>query len=226
MSITNTPKPAAGTMANTARVVDYETWATVDTSWSAETRTWDNMASEMINTAKPTATTFTNMFSTFPSTAARSNFDGCLGFFFTVSQTIYVYSVGRLFVSGNVQNHKINIWITTNTVTPLASATILAATTSDSNNFKYADLSTPLTLSPGVTYAIASNEYNGGDAWKDYWNMGGTTQSEVTSTHSTFAVAVDTYPAFSDPSTNVYNTCTFKYILTPYTTFMTNTPKP
>lgn len=53
MAITNTAKPSAPSLTNTARVVDYETWASNTTTWATETRTWAEMGSSMDNTDKP-----------------------------------------------------------------------------------------------------------------------------------------------------------------------------
>jgi hypothetical protein len=58
MSITNTDRPT-GTITNSNKVVDYETWDTNTTTWDTETRTWDEMQSTWDNVAKPT-TAITN----------------------------------------------------------------------------------------------------------------------------------------------------------------------
>lgn len=51
----NTPKPT-GSVNNTARVSDAETWATITTTWATETRTWLRVASIIENIAKVTGT--------------------------------------------------------------------------------------------------------------------------------------------------------------------------
>lgn len=51
--INNTPKPT-GSVNNTARVSDAETWATITTTWASETRTWLATGSLMANTGKVT----------------------------------------------------------------------------------------------------------------------------------------------------------------------------
>ena len=53
MSLTNTARPSAPSLDNSARVSTGETWATWTTSWATETRTWDQLASELDNTSKP-----------------------------------------------------------------------------------------------------------------------------------------------------------------------------
>ena len=47
--INNTPKPT-GSVNNTPRVGDAETWATITTTWGSETRTWLGCSSLMNNT--------------------------------------------------------------------------------------------------------------------------------------------------------------------------------
>lgn len=107
-------------------------------------------------------------FSTWPSTATRSNFDVGVGMRFTVNQSITVSKLGRLYVAGNTQDHGIRMWVSSDTSHTIASTTILAASASDSNGFKWSSI-TPITLTPGNTYAIAIQETNGGDTWKDTW---------------------------------------------------------
>ncbi len=59
MSITNQSKPTTS-LANSTKIVNYETWDSNTTTWDTETRTWDEMGTIWDNTSKPT-TTFTNI---------------------------------------------------------------------------------------------------------------------------------------------------------------------
>lgn len=62
MSLTNMSKPSTS-LTNSSKVFDYETWATIPTTFATETRTWidcisliDNsskISSSIINQAKP-----------------------------------------------------------------------------------------------------------------------------------------------------------------------------
>ena len=54
MAITNTSKPGATSLTNTARVAVGGTWATITTTWATETRTWGDMASFMTNITRVT----------------------------------------------------------------------------------------------------------------------------------------------------------------------------
>lgn len=55
MTITNTAKPSAASITNTARVLSAVTWDTILTTWAAETHTWDELVSNMTNTARVSA---------------------------------------------------------------------------------------------------------------------------------------------------------------------------
>lgn len=59
MALTNASKPTT-TLANTAKAISYESWATIVTTWASETRTWDEMLSNWDGFTRPT-TTFTNI---------------------------------------------------------------------------------------------------------------------------------------------------------------------
>lgn len=101
-----------------------------------------------------------------PATGLRSDVFTA-GMTFSVTKTIQVSALGRAYFSGNTGDHVIRLWISTNTSTPLVTATILAATASDAQGIKYVSIS-PITLTTGNTYAIAIDETNG-DTWKDEW---------------------------------------------------------
>lgn len=49
MSITNQSRPNSSVI-NSAKVATGETWATIETTYATETRTWLDMASLLINT--------------------------------------------------------------------------------------------------------------------------------------------------------------------------------
>lgn len=51
MPLNNTPKPT-GSVNNTVRVSDSETWGTITTTWASETRTWLGTGSRIDNTAR------------------------------------------------------------------------------------------------------------------------------------------------------------------------------
>jgi hypothetical protein len=145
--------------------------------------------------------------SPFPSTATRT---GALtvGFTFTVPQPITISQLGRLYVSGNTQNHGVNLWISTNTSTPIAGPyTILASSSSDSNGFKWVSI-TPVMLTPGNTYALALDEYAGGDTWKDEWIPSLQPTFSVTAAYS---LTTGTYPSNLVAAGYMYDTAAMMY---------------
>lgn len=223
MSITNIPKPTTS-LTNSTRIGFGETWASITTTWATETRNWLDTASLLTNTTKPATGTRIDSFSVPPTTAARNDYTGSLGYRFTVSSTITVSQLGRLYVAGNTLNHTINLWISTNTVTPIASVTLTSSISSDINNFKYADV-TPVILTTGNTYSITSNESNGLDTWKDLWVSGTDIQSIFTNINSIFSNTHDTYPTLGGTPLNIYNTCSMKYF-SGLSTSITNVAKP
>lgn len=223
MTLTNTSKPTSS-LSNTSKVSFGETWGTITPSYASETRSWALTASLFRNVLKPE--TLINSFSSPPTTGTRNDFTGSLGFRFTVSSTIYLFKLGRLYVTGNSQNHLINIWISTDTVTPIASATVLASTTSDSNNYKYASLASSVTLSPGNTYYAACDETASGDAWKNDWLPTGTMQSVFTVGYSVWSSSNNTFPSNLGTVNQMYDTISFKYNTVNSESSLTNLPKP
>jgi hypothetical protein len=105
-----------------------------------------------------------NSFVSNPSGGTRNNYTSSVGMAFTVSSPVTVSRLGRRYATGS-GNHVVNIWAGTNG-TPIATGTVLAASTSDSNSFKWVSI-TPVILSPGTTYTIGIDELNGGDSWYD-----------------------------------------------------------
>jgi hypothetical protein len=50
MTITNTPKPTPAVVTNTSKVSIGETWGSILTTWSSETRTWLAVSQLVTNT--------------------------------------------------------------------------------------------------------------------------------------------------------------------------------
>ncbi len=224
MAIINQSKPTTS-LTNSTKVSFAETWGTIDTTWATETQSWADLISLFDNASKPVPG-YTNMFTSFPTTATRNNFTGTLGFRFTVSSTIYVFEIGRLFVSGNIFNHKVNVWISTDTATPIATATILSSSASDSNNFKYVALTSPLELTAGNTYYVGIDNYNTLDTFKDVWSLSGTTQSVFTIGAAVYSTSVSTFPSSVGNGGSSYDTPTFKYSTLLSGSIISNIAKP
>lgn len=222
MALTNISKPTT-TLTNSSKVSFGETWDTWTITWATETRTWDELSSLIDNTSKPTSTT--DSFSVYPTTANRNDFTGAVGFTFTVTDTITITEIGRLYVSGNTQNHAVKLWRSTDTVTPIATGTILASSTSDSNGIKYISI-TPVTLVAGLTYAVAIDETNAGDQWRNSWNPSGFIKSHFTVTQAVYSTTQGTYPTGAGAVSEMYNVCVFKYTYSGISTAITNISKP
>ena len=221
MALTNISKPST-TFANSSKVSFGETWGTITPSWASETRSWNLTASLLRNSLKP----LTSSFLVPPTTAARNNFTGSVGFSFTVSSEIDVFQLGRLYVSGNTQNHTVNLWISTDTVTPIATATILASSLSDSSNFKYVTLTSSVTLTPGNTYYVGCNETDTGDMWKDAWLTTSSMQSVFGATTACYSTSQNAFPGTLSTVGYMYDTVAFKTSWVNAPSSFTNLPKP
>lgn len=88
--------------------------------------------------------------------------NGYVGMQFTVGGTpLTVTALGRSFIAGNTQSHKVLLWdVAANK--EVASVTVQGGT---EGQFTYTKLPSPITLPAGNTYYIASQEYLGGDGW-------------------------------------------------------------
>jgi len=145
-----------------------------------------------------------------PTTATRNNFTGSSGYGFTVDQPTLVTELGRLYVAGNTQDHKAYLWNASITTAPLASSTIYASYTSDSNNFKWATI-TPQRLEPGTTYIVTIDETNGGDTWKDSWAQTTSWQPNFNYAYQAYYTGVGGYPNNQSNTGLGYNTVAMKH---------------
>lgn len=104
-----------------------------------------------------------------PTTATRTDGPYAVGFDFRVNCDMIVNRLGRLYLAQNSGNHKIRLWNSGNQVTPIIEANILNSSAADSDNFKWVNVPRT-TLTSGITYVIAIDEYPGpsGDTWRDY----------------------------------------------------------
>lgn len=95
----------------------------------------------------------------------RNNTGDWLGFAFTVPVGgLIVTSLGRWVISGNTQTHAVNL--VDNFGTIVATANI--ATSGEPDGYKYASI-TPVILAAGGVYYLASQEFNGGDQFYDFF---------------------------------------------------------
>lgn len=64
MSITNVSKTSTS-IGNASKVLDYETWATISTTWASETRNWGQTATVLTNSYNTPDNTYTVSATTF-----------------------------------------------------------------------------------------------------------------------------------------------------------------
>lgn len=151
-----------------------------------------------------------------PLTAARNNFFGCVGNSFTPLRNLIVKSLGRLYVSGNVQDHGIKIYPNGNGVPQpsVVAGTVLAASASDFFGYKYQPVADTL-LTAGIRYFLLTDESNGGDTWTDNHDMSGKLSSFVVNNGQCYNDSVQgAYPLVVDPTgtaTAAFDTGTFTF---------------
>jgi hypothetical protein len=148
-------------------------------------------------------------FSNWPTTAARNDYSSSQGYYFTPTKDLTVSRLGRLYVAGNTQNHLVAVYNNTSQAL-VRSGTVLAASTSDGNGFKWVNV-TPFTLTAGVQYAIAVTENLGGDTWKDQWSGSGYINADVNNQGYAYAGGVDQFPNNQSAGVNLYSTPAMMY---------------
>jgi hypothetical protein len=96
----------------------------------------------------------------------KNNFAGWLGMKITTgSVPIKIKSLGRMYRKTNSQTHTVKIVRVSDNV-DVASVSI-PMTNWNQGQFKYATLTSAVTLSPNTAYYIVSQETSGGDSWSD-----------------------------------------------------------
>lgn len=145
-----------------------------------------------------------------PTSSPRNNFDGGVGFGFTVgAANMTVTDLGRWVISGNSGTHK--IWLANSSGTELAAVSL--NTSGLSVGYNYLPI-TPVVLTAGQTYYIISDEANGGDQWYDSEEVSGTADATIIGSYYVIGL--------SDPrnaitlafaGTNAYVPVNFKYHL-------------
>jgi RHS repeat-associated protein len=97
----------------------------------------------------------------------RNNWSGWVGLRLQVGATpLVVNSLGRWVLSGNTGAHTVKLVRTDGTDVPGASVSVSTAG-APAGQFKYVNLSQPVTLAANTTYYLVSQEVSGGDYWYD-----------------------------------------------------------
>ncbi|HLG98216.1 MAG TPA: hypothetical protein VKX49_18005 [Bryobacteraceae bacterium] len=101
--------------------------------------------------------------------SARNNYTGWVGASITVSTSpVTVTALGRIFISGNAGTHAIKIVNATTGADVSGGSVSVSMSGGTAGSFVYANLSTPVVLSPNTTYFVLTQETAGGDQWYDY----------------------------------------------------------
>jgi photosystem II stability/assembly factor-like uncharacterized protein len=146
---------------------------------------------------------------TYPTTATRTGYDGPTGFSFTLSSSVSVTKLGRLYLSGATQNKTVKIWDGTNTSSPILTATVLASSSSDSNNYKWVTVATT-TLVTGRRYYLVVEETSSGDPWKDLWTVGSTMNPLLTNIQSAHG-SPNGFPSAGGSAGGAYNAAAMEF---------------
>jgi hypothetical protein len=144
------------------------------------------------------------------STGTQNNYQGWLGFKFTVSgQPLTISEVGRWVLPGNTGSHQVKIVNASNgTDVPGATATINTVG-AQSGTFAYVPLAQPVVLSANTAYYIVSREPYGTDYYYNYRNVLQHT-SRATINSSAFGSGSGTWATYGSPG-NSYVPVSFKY---------------
>jgi prepilin-type N-terminal cleavage/methylation domain-containing protein/prepilin-type processing-associated H-X9-DG protein len=105
------------------------------------------------------------VFTAAPTTAPSLVQYGACGYEFTVNNAIEVTALGRpndgpAGVGGMGDTHWIYIY-NQSTQALICTATVTPASPTDANNYKYATISPPVVLQPGITYGLSCTEEDG-----------------------------------------------------------------
>ena len=110
------------------------------------------------------STTYSNMVASYTPTATRNDFSWSLGAIFKPTNNMTVYALSRYVVSGNAGTHTVHL-----TTYPQNNdvGTVSVNTAGQPVGMKYVTLSSPIHLTNGYAYFLASDETVGGDIWND-----------------------------------------------------------
>ena len=143
----------------------------------------------------------TAILATTPSLISRNNFTGSVGFEFIAARNINLTFLGRPVGSLFANSHNVKVWRVSDT-TEVATASITTSS-STSNGWAYAAC-TPVTLTSGTKYRIASTETSGGDNWQNESIITGFSVADIGSLVSCFSGTQNVYPSILSVAGNAY----------------------
>lgn len=114
------------------------------------------------------ATGITNWITTH-YTGTRNDFDGSVGYELLIGASdITIVALGRSVSDSIAQTHKVKVYDNVYTVVAEVDITESSPVL---DGYAYEMLGTPVTLTAGGTYTIASREHLWGDLWKDLFDL-------------------------------------------------------
>jgi hypothetical protein len=139
----------------------------------------------------------------------RNNYTGFVGMKLTVgSNPLTVSALARHVVSGNTGSHLVKLVNAADGNDVPGGSVTIATSGAPTGQFKYANLSSPVTLAPGVTYYVVSQETNGGDSWY-YFDTTVTTTAVATEVSGIYGPGSSWYPLGT--ASHTYGPVDFKY---------------
>ena len=170
---TDIPSATSTTLSFTAQVAD---------NGKQYRARFSNALASNVATSSATLTLASSMLTGFAlnSPILRNDFSGFAGMQLTVgARPLNVYSLGRVCVAGNAQTHTVKL-VDASTKLDIAggSAQVNMAGCTP-GTFTYADLASPIMLSPGASYYLASQEFLNGDMWYEHGAISTTTDVSV-----------------------------------------------
>lgn len=126
---------------------------------------WTTVTVSSVATACPSGSPF--IASKTLGGTLRNNHEGWVGTKITIGSTAQtVHALGRIKVAGNSSSHVVKI-VGSNSVDIPNGSVSINMSSGTNNEYIYATLATPVTLSANTSYYIASREVSGGDQWYD-----------------------------------------------------------
>lgn len=146
----------------------------------------------------------------FITESLRSNFDGWVGCSFYPQYDVTISYLGRWIVSGNSGSHTIKILIDGN-ADAITSVSINTAG-APVGQFKYEAI-TPVTLTNGQLYIIASQEFNAGDQWYDATGLNASTVrvDVAKSTDAVYSAGGITFSSSASGDRDIFAPVDFKF---------------
>lgn len=127
-----------------------------------------------------------------PATISRNDYTGTVGFRFRAAVDFTVGHIGRVVSVAFAQSHTVSLWSDAGT---LLGSTSVSSASATQHGYAFGPV-TPVSLTSGTYYRIASTEFNGGDTWANALAVPHT--SEIDTIMPVYASG-DAFPAIQIP---------------------------